>query len=84
MLKPAFCECVETRSFLVFANNSRSNQNEKIMRNKKILLQILLSKKCVMYAKCLAKNIKLYDRWSPGKLSIFQTINLVSPKQSFV
>ena len=25
--KPSFCECVETRSFLIFANNSRFKQN---------------------------------------------------------
>ena len=29
MQKAVFCECVETSSFLVFANNSRSHQNKK-------------------------------------------------------
>ena len=27
--KPGFCECVETRSFLILANNSSSKQNKK-------------------------------------------------------
>ena len=29
MLKTFFCECVETRSFLIFENNSASKQNKK-------------------------------------------------------
>ena len=29
MKKLGFCECVETRTFLVFASTSRSKQNER-------------------------------------------------------
>ena len=31
--KPGFCECVETRSFFILANNSRSQQNEAVLPN---------------------------------------------------
>ena len=38
--KPGLCKCAETRSFLVFSNNSRSNQNKKISNKSRNIRQI--------------------------------------------
>ena len=61
MEKTGFYDCAETRSFLTFANNSRSEQNRKIPNS---ILKTLVSKK---RGKVSRKNINLYRSWSSSK-----------------
>ena len=52
--------------FFVFANNSRSKQNNKIILN--IVLQTFISKK---HLRSSGKNIDFYCSWSLSEFSIF-------------
>ena len=70
-------ECLETRSFLIFANNSRSKQIKKKKSHTPFCRHWYVGNVC----KVSAKNIELKGSSSSSKFSNFHKKYLVSRKQ---